>query len=337
MRRYSTVSWIIPGLIIVLLTFPWQSARADTGPKPSMDFTIEYAIQPPPELASGLMVTCADQNCASPQVFGGHCSDSSTPDPMELTNPGEGYCYQRMECSKDRCTAYNTYVDYYRLDFTFSDGKTRISNVFGKEYFYAQYLITVRQDDLLVEELRGYAMPITSMAVLSAGIPLLAMVIYLGIMITLAIRMFGRQEFAQDRGRYVSAWIVTAMILASCSITTGFFGGKDLLASLLTTLAVELALGFAYALWRKHPVVYLLTIILLMNMITQPLLWLALTGGFVGSSMVWTLTAEIGVCLVEAWILFKALPGKITNKEALLLSLVLNAASFGVGLILPFR
>lgn len=78
MRRYWTVFWITPGLILILLSFPWQSARADTGPKPSMDFTIEYAIQPPPELVSGFMVTCADQNCASPRIFGGYCDNSGT-------------------------------------------------------------------------------------------------------------------------------------------------------------------------------------------------------------------------------------------------------------------
>lgn len=101
------------------------------------------------------------------------------------------------------------------------------------------------------------------------------------------------------------------------------------------TLGVELALGLVYALWRKHPVFYLLTVILLMNMITQPILWLTLSGTFVGLSIVRTLMAETMVWLVEGWILLKALPGEITSKEAFLLSLVLNLASFGLGLMLP--
>jgi len=359
MRKLLVASEVVLGLLLLALIFPWQSARADTGPKPSMQFTIGYAISPPPELVSGLMMVCSDQKCTNPRPFGSRYSgNSGTPDPMMLTHPPEQYYYERISCTGQECTAYNTYDDYYRLDFTFSDGKTRVSNVFGKVNFYASYRVTVRENDLLVEELPGFAMPFNWFGLLGYGIILAAVAVYLGMMILLLRRILGKQDITQERerhgvtpdgehvtftektspvlGRCIVAWIVSALFIFSCLLTSGFFGGKILLIDLWTTLAVELVLGLVYALWRKHPVFYLLTVILLMNMITQPILWLTLSSTFVGVSIVRTLMAEIIVWLVEGWILLKALPGRITNKEAFLLSLVLNLASFGVGLVLPF-
>jgi len=357
MGKLLIASGTVLGLVLLALFFPWQSARADTGPKPSMQFQIVYAVHPPPTLVSGFMMTCTDKSCTNPQNFSGHCSNSGTPDPLTLTNPGDVYCYQRISCDQESCTASNPYDNYYRLDFTFSDGKTRVSNVFGKVYFYANYRVTVREDDLLVEELPGYALPFNWFGVLGYGIMLAAIAFYLGIMILLLRRILGKQDITQERerqgvtpdgehvtftektspvvGRCTFAWIVSALFIFSCLLTSGVFGGRTLLMGLWITLGVELALGLVYALWRKHPVFYLLTVILLMNMITQPILWLTLSGTFVGLSIVRTLMAETMVWLVEGWILLKALPGEITSKEAFLLSLVLNLASFGLGLMLP--
>jgi hypothetical protein len=359
MRTPVRVVGVVTGAIILSLVIPWQSARADSAPKPSMQFTIVYTIDPPPELTSGLMMVCADQRCANPRPFGGGYGGSGTPDPAMLTHPPEQYYYERISCTGQNCTAFNTYDDYYRLDFTFADGKTRISNVFGKVNFYASYRVTVRENDLLVEELPGFGMPLNWLGSIGYGIVLLVIALYLGLMIFLLRRILGKQEVKRERekhvvlstgeratfmeetsptrGRCIAAWFVSALFIFSCLLTSVVFGGRVLLTGLWTTLAVELALGSVYALWRKQPVFYLLTVILLMNMITQPILWLTLSGTFVGLSVVRTLLAEIIVWLVEGWILLKALPGKITSKEAFLLSLVLNAASFGVGLILPFR
>jgi hypothetical protein len=359
MRKLLFASGVTLGLTLLALIFPWQSARADAGPKPSMEFQIEYAIDPPPELVSGLMMVCADQKCANHRPFGsGYSGNSGTPDPTWLTHPPEQYYYERISCTGQSCTAYNTYDDYYRLDFTFSDGKTRVSNVFGKVNFYASYRVTVRENDLLVEELPGFGMPLNWLGALGYGIVLLVIALYAGLMIFLLRRILGKQDITQERerhgvtpdgehvtftektspvfGRCIVAWIVSALFIFSCLLTSLVFGGRTLLTGLWTTLSVELALGLVYALWRKHPAFYLLTVILLMNMITQPILWLTLSGTFVGLSVVRTLIAEVIVWLVEGWILLKALPGRITNKEAFLLSLVLNIASFGMGYLLPF-
>lgn len=360
MRTPVRVMGVVTGVIILSLVVPWQSVRADSAPKPSMQFTIEYAIDPPPELVSGHMMVCADRTCANPRPFGsGYGSGSGTPDPAWLTHPPEQYIYERISCSGQSCTAYNPYDDYYRLDFTFSDGKTRVSNVFGKVNFYASYRVTVRENDLRVEELPGFGMPLNWLGPIGYGIVLLVIALYLGLMILLLRRILGKQDITQERekhvllpsgeqttymektspiqGRCVTAWIVSVLFVLSCRLTSAVFGGTTLLMGLWATLAVELALGLIYALWRNHPLFYLLTVILLMNMVTQPILWLTLSGTPVGLSVVRTLIAEVIVWLVEGWILLKALPGRITNKEAFLLSLALNLASFGAGLILPFR
>lgn len=359
MRTPVRVVWVVAGAIILSLVVPWQPVRADSAPKPSMQFTIEYATDSPPELVSGLMMVCADQTCANPRPFGSaYSSNSGAPDPTMLTHPPEQYYYERISCTGQGCTAYNTYDDYYRFDFTFSDGKTRVSNVFGKVNFYASYRVTVRENDLLVEELPGFGMPLNWLGAIGYGIVLFVMALYLGLMIFQLRRILGKQDITQERekqvllstgelttymektspirGRCVTAWIVSALFVLSCRLTSEVFGGTILLIGLWTTLAVELILGLIYALWRKHPLFYLLTVILLMNMITQPILWMTLSSTFVGLSVVRTLIAEVIVWLVEGWILLKALPGRVTNKEAFLLSLVLNLASFGIGYILPF-
>ena len=68
-RKFQFASGVTLGLILLALIFPWQPVRVYTGPKPSMPFTIEYAIDPPPELIGGFMMTCSDPNCTEGQVF----------------------------------------------------------------------------------------------------------------------------------------------------------------------------------------------------------------------------------------------------------------------------
>ena len=101
------------------------------------------------------------------------------------------------------------------------------------------------------------------------------------------------------------------------------------------TLIVELFVGLVYVIWRKRPWFPVLLTILLMNLVTQPILW------FVVKEMRLTVCAftyvlELIVCLVEAWILYLVLRKSVNFSEILLLSFAMNLASFGVGLLLPF-
>jgi len=75
---------------------------------------------------------------------------------------------------------------------------------------------------------------------------------------------------------------------------------------------------------------------MLMNVITQPLLWHTLLALGTGTSYLATIgVLEILVWLVEAALLHLAQRKTLPWGEALGLSFLLNAASFGTGLLLP--
>jgi len=104
---------------------------------------------------------------------------------------------------------------------------------------------------------------------------------------------------------------------------------------LAVTILVELVLGVIYVLWRRRPRLPALLTILLMNLVTQPAVWL-LSKTMRGATCAATWVLEAGVCLLEAWILYRVLRKTVKFSETLLLSLALNLASFGIGLLLPF-
>jgi hypothetical protein len=122
-------------LLVFWISFlPFQSASADIGPKPTMDFTFTQQFAGAQvSISSGTMFEC-DQS---------DCSDAK---PLMEAGP------QRFTCEAASChaLAYG-FSDYHRLEIQFSDGKTRQSNVFKTSEFNATYKVTIRPDDLLVE------------------------------------------------------------------------------------------------------------------------------------------------------------------------------------------
>jgi hypothetical protein len=76
--------------------------------------------------------------------------------------------------------------------------------------------------------------------------------------------------------------------------------------------------------------------ILVANVVTALGLWILLGDGLFYFSWTGLLIGEVLIWLVEALILYVPMRKTIKFGEALLLSLVLNAVSFGVGLLLPF-
>ena len=71
--------------------------------------------------------------------------------------------------------------EYLYLEITFSDGITRQSNVFGKEHFDALYEVTVRTDDMVVEETGGQMNEMTKIVVLALGGTCLLMLLCIGL------------------------------------------------------------------------------------------------------------------------------------------------------------
>jgi hypothetical protein len=119
-------------LFLVLVQFfrPEQLARADTGPKPTMEFTFSGE---PVMITSGTLYEC-DQS---------DCSDAK---PLGEFGP------QRFTCDSQSCSALAYgFSTYHKLEIQFSDGKARASNVFQTAGFDSIYTVTVRSDDLQVE------------------------------------------------------------------------------------------------------------------------------------------------------------------------------------------
>jgi hypothetical protein len=132
--------------------------------------------------------------------------------------------------------------------------------------------------------------------------------------------------FASGGGWYNAGWILCVPGLVLSIINDW---------GLVVTLVVEIILALAYALWRKRPRTKLLTVVLMMNLITQPALWVFLRN-YAGGSPFWPLAiGEVIVWLIEGGILGLALRKQAKFPETLALSLVLNLASFGIGLLLP--
>lgn len=117
----------------VLLLLPAQTALADTGPKPTMEFDFDQELDGELQIISGILYEC-DQS---------DCSDAA---PLEQLGPQGLYC-DTVGC---RATAYG-FAPYHILEVEFSDEVTRRSNIFETAGFDSRYTVTIRPDDLLVE------------------------------------------------------------------------------------------------------------------------------------------------------------------------------------------
>jgi hypothetical protein len=149
------------------------------------------------------------------------------------------------------------------------------------------------------------------------------------LLLLIAVRAAGFRTFW---AAYLVAWLASLIVVGW--IPPIPFAREGLLA----TLAIELPIAAAYVQWRRHPAILLLTIVLGMNVITHPLLSFAVVAfyHFTQSNLPWILFFELVIWVIEAAILAVAMRKKALFREALLLSQILNTASFGIGLLLPF-
>ena len=121
-------------LLILLVLFPDQIVLADTGPKPTMDFTFDQTLlEGDLQVISGILYECDQPNC----------SDAA---PLQEVGP------QRFTCDTTSChaTAYG-FSPYHRIEIEFSDEQTRQSNVFQTAGFASSYTVTIHPNDLLVK------------------------------------------------------------------------------------------------------------------------------------------------------------------------------------------
>ncbi len=314
MNIRSAARWLCAFILAgMAVSIPFQSTSADTGPKPSMDFIFVFKINPEAQITSGTLLECSDAACANAES-------------LKQLGP------QHFDCSNSTCSsmAYS-YSQYQRLILDFSDGVTRTSNVFTKSKFAAEYKVSVYSDHLeVVEQSGGASWPVTGSTILDLLIAFIFICLNTAnfAILTGLIIKGGRagETFKSMSGWYIAGWtLAIPSVLISIVLTSG----------LIPTLLVELILGVVYAIWRKLPKALFLTVLLLLNLITQPALWLTVSG-FSGRYPIFAvLIAEMVVWLAEAAGISLALRKRIGFGEALLVSLVLNAASFGIGLLLP--
>jgi hypothetical protein len=104
--------------------------------------------------------------------------------------------------------------------------------------------------------------------------------------------------------------------------------------TLLLSVLIEGVVAAGYGLWRSKPLRPLLLAVIAANAFTQFLLWIALTLN--PEHYLPTLfAAEAVIWLIEAAFLFVVPGARLGLAESLLLSLVMNLASFGIGWFLP--
>ena len=121
-------------LFSLQVLIPAQVALADTGPKPTMEFTFRQELTGQPvTITSGILYECEQADC----------SDAA---PLQELGP------QRFTCEANSCSALAYgFAPYHKIQIEFSDGKTRQSNIFETAGFDSRYTVTIRPDDLLVE------------------------------------------------------------------------------------------------------------------------------------------------------------------------------------------
>jgi hypothetical protein len=119
----------VAGAVSLLLATP---AQADIGPKPSMEFSFRYEIEPV-EIVDGQLIECEDEACGQGK-------------PLETLGP------QDFSCTEGTCSSMSYgYAPYHRLVITFTD-RTRESNVFTKQAFDARFTVTVSESAMRVRE-----------------------------------------------------------------------------------------------------------------------------------------------------------------------------------------
>jgi hypothetical protein len=315
--KANRLQMIIPIILLGLfmVTIPNQSVQADAGPHPSTLFIFVSRIKPGPTILYGQLLECKDGTCAESE-------------PLQQIGP------RRFECQINVCNSVGySYSPYHRLEIEFSDGVTRQSSTFTKRAFAANYLVSVQEGSLEVEEKNlGPNVPFFKTGaptlpdlLATLAFPCLEIILPI-VLVSLAVRT-GRA--GATLASYYT-WVDAAWLLAIPAILVGIKWTRGL----SITLVVELLLGTGYVLWKRRSTSIILTVILLLNLITQPVLWITISG-FSGLYPVFLiLFAELAVWLVEAGGLYLSQRASMRFQEALLVSLALNAASFAAGSLL---
>ncbi|CAN5551226.1 hypothetical protein BH10BAC5_BH10BAC5_09460 [soil metagenome] len=135
MRKYFL---LFEFALLLCFLFTGRNVFADAGPKPSMKFNIVYD-----KGLEGLQVVTGFQ-------LGSDNRDAALFDTLKTMGP------QRFTADHDKAhsMAYG-YKDFNRIIIRFND-KERVSNIFERKSYNSEYKITVRENDLLVDDTTSF-------------------------------------------------------------------------------------------------------------------------------------------------------------------------------------
>jgi len=131
LRRLLILLIILPAVCL-----PLGRARADVGPKPTVEFSFKQEFSGPTvTITSGTLLQCDQPDCSDAHPLPGDMGP------------------QQFSCEALTCSglAYG-FTDYGKLEITFSDGKTRQSNIFAIQSFESCYDVAIQENDLVVRE-----------------------------------------------------------------------------------------------------------------------------------------------------------------------------------------
>jgi hypothetical protein len=321
--------------------FPTGSASADVGPKPSLEFSFSNNTSQPLSIISGNILGCNDDACLETISY-------------------QGYPNAWLDCKQDTCDGGMLFANrLMRLQILFSDNQTRLSNPFKATAMRNVYKVEVYDSNLVVTRniylsnnaLVGvylFMIPFTAIGVLLLFAGLFAS--------NSALERSNRTTqlpFRSAPARYVITWVIAAIL---------FVAGSFLTWALPLTILIELGIAYLYqhyywpstgtAIERhgdtitsaKHdshnrpPLLPLVTSVVVVNLITQPLLWgmATLLNGTLATAFSWPiLVMEFIVWLAEAILLRILQRHHLKWTDAFQLSFFINIASFLIGLLIP--
>ena len=107
-----------------------------------------------------------------------------------------------------------------------------------------------------------------------------------------------------------------------------------MIETLSITILVESAVCLGYSIGRRKPLGSIFITSILINLITQSLLWVALSL-FYQHYLAVLLITEILIWVLEGFLLYGLRFNQLKLREASFLSLMMNLSSFGIGWFLP--
>lgn len=107
-----------------------------------------------------------------------------------------------------------------------------------------------------------------------------------------------------------------------------------MIETLSITILVEGVVCLGYSIGRRKPVGSIFITSIFANLITQTLLWMALSL-FYQHYLAVLVVAEIFIWVMEGYLLHALRFNQLKVREAFFLSLIMNLSSFGVGWFLP--